>query len=81
MEYLKSVGRIFLIALALLLGVFGLAWYPLAANIHFGDIRLLWVTIPWALSWYGAIYIWYNGIELIKRKPKIGTYTTTETKE
>lgn len=61
MKYLKAVGQIFLIAVALLIGVFGAAFWPMAANIHFLSKIWLWVTIPWILSWYGAAYIWYIG--------------------
>ncbi len=67
MNYLKSVGKIFLIALALLLGIFEIAILPLAINIHFLNPIVLWVTIPWVLSWYAAIYIWYNGVEIVKK--------------
>ena len=68
MEYLKSVWKIFLIALALLLGAFGIAIWPMAFTLHFLSPILLWVTIPWVLSWYIAIYIWYNGIEIVKKR-------------
>ena len=68
--YLKALGKVFLIALSLLLGLFGIAIWPLAMNLHFLNPILLWVTIPWILSWYIAIYLWYNEVEIVKKNGK-----------